>query len=62
MFLTSGYHNLGVGLGLANGHFDTGELYNNVSVEYACTDEYYHFKPGSDKYNECWNALRWYKS
>jgi len=57
MFLTSRYHDIGVGLCLCNGHFDMGELYNNVSVEYACTDEYYHFKPDGDKYNECWKAL-----
>jgi hypothetical protein len=50
------YKNVGVGIGLGNGHIDMDLLYQDVSAAHSCVD-YYHFKPGTEKYHECWNAL-----
>jgi hypothetical protein len=54
--LDTKYQDVGVGVGLGNGHIDLDMLYVDVSIFRSCI-EYYHYKPGTDKFHECFEAL-----
>jgi hypothetical protein len=56
MDLHTKYQRVGVGIGLGNGHFDIDKLYQDVITVHVCVD-HYHFKRGTDKFYECWNAV-----
>jgi hypothetical protein len=56
MDLHTKYQHVGVGLGLGNGHFDIDKLYQDVITVHVCVD-HNHFKQGTDKFYECWNAV-----
>ena len=56
MNLHTKYEHVGVGIGLGNGHFDVDKLYQDVITVHVCVDQY-HFKQGTEKFNECWNAV-----
>ena len=57
MNLHTKYQHVHVGIpGFNNGHFDIDKLYQDVITVHVCVD-HYHFKQGTDKFYECWNAV-----
>ena len=54
--LETKYQHVGVGIPLDNGHIDLDKLYEDVITVHTCVD-HYHFKQGTEKFNECWNAI-----
>ena len=56
MDLHTKYQHVGVGVGFGNGHFDIDKLYQDVITVHVWVD-HYHFKQGTEKFGECWDAV-----
>ena len=54
--LVTKYQDVGVGIALGNGQIDMDMLYRDVITFRACI-EHYHFKPGTDRFHECFKAV-----